>query len=480
MVQPVSTDYGFPIDMESFTHYRLPRWSKTPITIHYTPEAEKFPVVPSSDSRTHRNPFVPGVAKMPPYFGRRPAVDRVLAEVGDNLREPVGSSSATGSDYVYFYGPRGMGKTVQLNAFQKQIRQRDNPDVLLELSASMVRTEEAMRRHLSAPHIEMTGMKDSSTPLSTPTPIDKVRDQTQRWIQRFRSSDSYLVRQVRRLRPQDARVFAGLGYVNMALPNEPDISAGQSLRRIGGSTLITLDEAHTVEPAALGILLEAVQEVGKYMPVALVLAGTPDLPDVLGMAGASFWIRGQRLPIGLLAPSAARDVIEYPLLDAELTCNPQAVAELAAAADHYPWFLQLYGREAFDVMQQTGTRHFDVTECRVAIDRAQGPRIQYYDHLRTDFSTIEKRQLARHVAVQLRANDYVMTTTELEDMLHVVDPSQSSTSQASLRHTGYIVEGSKPGTWEPGLPSFMDYMIAVTESNGPGTTPTAVPPKSRP
>ncbi len=74
--------------------------------------------------------------------------------------------------------------------------------------------------------------------------------------------------------------------------------------------LIVLDEAHMddVRPDTLKSLMNAVQTVGwtKYQ-TALVLAGTPGLKDQfqLRQTQASYWIRGNRLPIGLLSPSAA-------------------------------------------------------------------------------------------------------------------------------------------------------------------------------
>ena len=430
-------------------------------------------MAPSHVDRTRpKNPFVPGVAKMPPHFGRRPAVDSVLENVSINLQATIGPSTVIGPDYVYLYGPRGTGKTVQLNAFQEQIRQRDNPDILLELSPSMVRTEETMLRYLFAPAIEMTGLHKSQHSPESTLNIRKALARARQWVRQFRPLDSYLTRHVQNLRPQEARVFAGFGVVNMVLPGEPDISAGQSLRRLGGPVLITLDEAHTVEPAALAVLLEAVQEAGKYIPIALMLAGTPDLPDVLQQVGTTFWVRGQQLPIGRLASEAAHDVIECPLLDADMTCNPTAVDDLVAAADYYPWFLQLYGREAFEVMQQEAVLHFDEAECQAAIERTRIPRQNYYARLRKEFRSTDERSLARTVALTFKKRNGSLTTDELEALLDGMNPERAEAREAHLRHAGFIVEGQEPDTWEPGIPSFMDYMIAATEPRTCSSVPS--------
>ncbi len=277
----------------------------------------------------------------------------------------------------------------------------------------------------------------------------------------------------------EARATVGLGSVTFTLPAGPDRSAGESLAQLGGPLLITLDEPHMVEPEALNILLNAVQDAGESMTVGLVLGGTPDLIDRLRKAGASFWSRGQRLPIGRLSHEVACDVIKHPLREAAMTYESSAIDNLVQAADHYPWFLQLYGQKAFMAVQQSDGRHFGAAVCQEAITQAHKARQNYHAELRQEFRSPEHRSAARTVALAFGRRQGVMTGIELEDMLTAMCPDGAAEHETRLRHTGFIVEGYEADTWEPGIPSFMDYMIRITEP-APPSKPDSSLPNSQP
>ncbi len=431
----------------------------------------------TNDSASTDNPFVPGIAKPPPFMGRRPDVERILTRVLNGLKPPSESIDITGPDFLYLYGPRGTGKTVQLNALRHQIRTRPEPDILLTLNADMVGTEKGMHQVLFRPRIEMTGVAPSDSEPNRWPNRKELMDLVLAWIRRWHRSHSDLVRDVQALQATEARLSAGFGSITLTLPEHPDRSAGESLLRLGGPVLITLDEAHMVEPAALRILLNAVQEAGERIPLAVALAGTPDLTDCLHGAGASYWDRGYQLRIGRLEMDAAYDVIKRPLLDAGLTCDSDAVLTLIRKADCYPFFLQLYGREAFDAVQTRGTNHLGMKECQAAIAAARDPRRRYYERRRKEFQTLGEQALAREVALAFQACGNVMTAPELEKVLDALGADQASERETFMRHKGYICEGAVAGTWEPGIPSLMEYMIEMTK---PATKIEAVPQKPRP
>ena len=146
-----------------------------------------------------------------------------------------------------------------------------------------------------------------------------------------------------------------------------------------------------------------------------------------------------------------------------MTYDPEAVAELVLAADHYPWFLQLYGREAFNAVQDAGGHHFGAAECQTVIEHALKPRLLCYDRLSSEFETDNNFQLARTVALHFKQGGGVLTRMQLHQMLTETDPERALEQATLLRHSGFIVERAEPGTWEPGIPSFMDYMIRTTE-----------------
>ncbi len=397
-------------------------------------------------------------------MGRRPDVEPAL----DSALYMLTQMSDPRARFLYMYGPRGTGKTVQLNAFRDQCRTRAEPDILLTLTADQVATEEGMRHALFRPRIEMTGVGQDDADADPASDRKDRMDVVRAWLQRWRSSHSDLVRDVPALQPTEVRLSAGFGSVILTLPKQPDRSAGESLLRLGGPVLITLDEAHMVGPDALRILLNAVQEAGERMPVVLALAGTPGLIDRLQEAQASFWDRGLHLPIGRLAAAAARDVIERPLLNAGMTVAPVALARLTGATNFYPFFLQLYGEAAFDAVQESGTGHLDEAECSAAIQGVHESKCRYYERRKWEFmEQPDGLHVGRTIALAFRQHDNHLTTTQVQAELDALDPERTMDRWRFLRHKGYIWDGPVPGSWEPGIPSLMDYMIETTEPDPP-------------
>ncbi len=412
------------------------------------------------------NPFVPGFGEIPPVMGRRPQVDQVL----DNVTRLLARAEKPGPRAVYLYGPRGTGKTVHIQNFQNRLRHGAAPVTMINLSARMVKTQEAMTRALFTPDIELAGGELANGVLDG-LGQDKAFSKMRKWVKKLQSSHSYLAQHVQTMRPADMRIWGGLGYIRVEPPDEPDISSGRSLQRLRAPLLITLDEAHKVEPAALGHLLDAVQDAGATQRSVLILGGTPDLIDQLRACGSTFWDRGQRLPLGRLSKASATDVLAIPLRRAGITVDGPTLDDLVAATDHYPWFLQLYGHEAYNVVQETGGRHLGPVIGSEVRKRARLLREMNYDDRRQEFHTPELNRAARAVARAFRDHDGVMEAPQLERMLAAFDVDVPGQTERHMRHVGLIVEGAEPGTREPGVPSFMDYLLRVLEPDTPDPLP---------
>ncbi len=416
-------------------------------------------------SEPHENPFKPGFGRPPPFMGRRPVVEHKLDDVMHGLGRPESPEPRA----LFLYGPRGTGKTVHIREFQARLRQSDTPLAMIDLSARMVKTEKAMEQALFTPDIEVAGgdLADEHSVSRSETFQSRIRD----WANKIPSSKSVLAQQVKNMKPKDIRIWAGLGYITLEAPDKPTISSAKSLQRLGIPLLITLDEAHKVEPAALGHLLDAVQEAGAAMPVVLMLGGTPDLIDQLRVCGSTFWERGQRLHLGRLSQASATDVMAVPLRQAGITVDGPTLDDLVAATDHFPWFLQLYGHEAYEAVQEKGGRHLGPVIGSEAIKRARLLRDSNYSDRRQEFRPPEQSRAARAVAQAFRDHDGVMEAPQLERMLAAFDTDVPGQMERHMRHVGLIVEGVKPDTYEPGVPSFMDYLLRVLEPDPPAPAP---------
>ena len=160
-------------------------------------------------------------------------------------------------------------------------------------------------------------------------------------------------------------------------------------------------------------------------PVVLVLAGTPDLVDSLKSCGATFASRGQMMPIGNLEAEAVQSVIREPLLASGMTVDDETIRTLAPGADHYPWFLQLYGHEAYQAVDRLGSNHLGMEECRIALECARIPREDYYDLMKDELED-EKGgwAMARAIARQFLQGPGFMTNRELDQAMAAVEPNR--------------------------------------------------------
>ncbi len=410
------------------------------------------------------NPFRPGFGRLPPFMGPRLQVENSLTEICDLLADPEHPDPMA----LYLYGPRGTGKTVHLRSLHEKLRKRRHPSVLLALKSDRVATAAGMRQSLFRPRIEVIGeamaaLGEEEMSADASGMSERAWDQARKLLLKTPLAQSSLIHDIRAMTAHEAEFRFGLGSLTLTLPQSPDRSASESLVDLGAPVLITLDEAHMVEPEALRLLFNAVQEAGHDRPTVLVLAGTPDLVECIKGCGASFSDRGQKMPIGCLDAEAAWAVIREPLRTAGITADDKAIGTLARAADRYPWFLQLYGHAAFEHVGESGGMHLDMEACRRAIATAHPLRQRHYASLAADFIHADNHDLVRATALEFKRRNGVVRYLTLHQMLRGLYGDRAAAQGRLLRHVGFIVEGRKDGTWEPGIPSFMDYIIQATE-----------------
>ncbi len=372
------------------------------------------------------NPFRPRFGRAPPFMGRRKAVERDLGRVLGAIRGGESDVQA-----VLLYGPRGNGKTVLLNWLERQAEGEDGrrPVTAVRFSSrdigSLDRMARAVRRHRNRASRLRAAVKDASFRLELPLlSVDVGGDQD-----------------------------AGAALEDWLYQGEHPL-------------LLTVDEAHETEPGALGDLLNAVQIAGGARPIALVLAGTPGIMATLQAAGASFWSRCERLPIGLLSDDAAREVLAVPFRRAGLVADPEAVALLAEAADNYPYFLQLHGHAAWDLVSDRRLGELRVRHVQPALESAHNVRRHYYGDRYDEFDREGLLPVARRVALAFRASldsrlhdmDLNRTLTEFESK-----PGRRARIKDFLVAKGYVWRDGADRDWTPGIPSLMDYMVEETE-----------------
>jgi len=266
------------------------------------------------------NPYHPG-------FGRSPSVlagrDALIADVVDSLD---GSGAGFGRLLV---GDRGVGKTVLLNAIEGRAR---------ELGWAVV-TRQIIRG--SAVEGLLDALPDALEDSWGPRP--KIRKLTAEVTVGINVGVAKVETKVS---PKDTRAVSPAYALERNLTR---IGEHCLEHRYGAGVLISLDEAHKLQPSEVEVLGSVMQVVieRRELPIVVLLAGLPDLIETL-RAGGTFLERLERRQVGLLTAAQARTALTGAARTAGATVTPEAAALLADASGGYPYFVQIYGHATWD------------------------------------------------------------------------------------------------------------------------------------
>jgi len=126
-------------------------------------------------------------------------------------------------------------------------------------------------------------------------------------------------------------------------------ASGQAAKEAGTALAIFIDELQYVDEAQLAALITALHRtVQRRLPVVLIGAGLPQLRGRMGRA-KSYAERLFDFPeVGPLAFDAARDAIAKPAAAEGVDFAEGALECIIEATQGYPYFLQEWGKHAWD------------------------------------------------------------------------------------------------------------------------------------
>lgn len=296
------------------------------------------------------NPFRPGAGTPPPALvGRDELISRFRVTTGRALRGRPGKS-------VMPIGLRGVGKTVLLNEFIRVAEQEglrvgyiEAPETgdLRRLLASRLRTilldldragkvSRAAKRALGALRSFTYNLPDGTSISVNVDALIGVADSGE-------LADDLT----------DLLVEAGSAAVD---------------RKTG--IVLAIDEVQYLSSSELGALITAIHRtVQLNLPVVLVGAGLPQLPGLSGEA-KSYAERLFEFPhIGPLVDADAREVLQIPVAEQDVRFTDDALELLIERTSGYPYFLQEWGYEAWNVADSTPITRADVEEAAPLVRR---------------------------------------------------------------------------------------------------------------
>ncbi|MGK0617924.1 AAA family ATPase [Meiothermus cerbereus] len=283
------------------------------------------------------NPFSPGAGAPPPELVGR---DQILSQAQILLgrvkqKRPEKSMVLTGL--------RGVGKTVLLNEIERMARQNDYRTILLEAH------EDKPLGVLLAP-----GLRNLLYELNR---VAGAGEQVKRGLAVLRSFIGAIKVSVGELTLgldiEPARGSADTGDIEIDLPNLL-VAIGEAAEDRKTAVALLIDEVQYFSSKELGALIMAMHKLQqRQLPIVLVGAGLPILPGLAGDS-KSYAERLFAFPeVGALSESDAIKALAEPALAKGVRFEPAALSEIYRLTKGYPYFLQEWGYQCWNLAEQS-------------------------------------------------------------------------------------------------------------------------------
>jgi hypothetical protein len=399
-----------------------------------------------------RNPYAPGAGQRPPELAGRDeqlqAFDVVLERIARGRPERS----------VVLTGLRGVGKTVLLNALRSAAVRAHWGTGKLE-----ARPDQRLRRPLSAAlHV---AVRELGHPAG-----DEV-EHVLGVIKAFAQRDSAPGTKLREKWNPGIDVPAVTGRADSG---DIEIDLVELLTDVGGlaadlgrGVAVFIDELQDLGPEDVSAICAACHEISQSgLPVIVVGAGLPHLPAVLS-ASKSYserLFRYQR--IDRLDRDAADLALVAPASEEGAAFEPTALEALYAATAGYPYFVQAYGKVAWDVAPRSPITAEDV---RVAAPEAEAELAVGFFGSRYERATPAEREYLRAMADA--AHQHVQEGEAVDEtesvptaaVASVLDrkPQSLSPARDALLKKGLIYSGER-GQIAFTVPHFGRYLRTTT------------------
>jgi hypothetical protein len=290
------------------------------------------------------NPYVPGAGTYPPELsGRNDVLEKASVAVAR-------AKNGLASQGLMLVGLRGVGKTVLLNAI------RENAEAAGAV-APLVETPEGR----SLPALLIPALQEALTKLGHMSAAGE-------WTRRaMRTLGSFV--KAMKLSYKDIEFGLDLGTEPGSADSgslEHDMGAlfeavGHAAKERKTMLLLCMDELQYVKESELGVLLAVLHRCNqRRLPVVFVGAGLPQLVGQMGKA-KSYAERMFEFPeIGALPESAAREAVEKPARAQKVAFNENALKEILAATQGYPYFLQEWAKQSWNAAKHSPVTLADV------------------------------------------------------------------------------------------------------------------------
>ncbi|MET8758276.1 ATP-binding protein [Lentzea sp. NPDC004782] len=393
-----------------------------------------------------RNPFAPGAGQRPPELAGRDkevgAFEVVLERVARGRPERS----------LVLTGLRGVGTTVLLGELRSmavkrgwgagKVEARPDADLRRPLSAALHRAiRDLAVRHRAPDRVEaILGILKAFALRAAPDGA-KLRDRWQPGID-----------------VPAAQGRADSGDIEIDLV-ELFTDVAELAQDVGTGVALLIDEMQDLKPDDISALCAACHELSQLgAPLVVVGAGLPHLPAVLS-ASKSYSERLFRyVRIDRLSREDADRAVLAPVEREDAGITDEALDALFDASGGYPYFIQAYGKAAWDAAPADPISALDVS---VAAPEADAELAVGFFGSRYERATPAEREYLRAMAELTDGKDAGVNTAQVADHLGR-KPSSLSPARDSLIKKG-LVYSAERGQIAFTVPHFGRFLLGREE-----------------
>ncbi|MEU7529405.1 ATP-binding protein [Saccharothrix sp. NPDC042600] len=374
-----------------------------------------------------RNPFAPGAGQRPPELAGR---DKELSAF-DVVLERVARGRPERS--LVLTGLRGVGKTVLLGELRSMALKRGWGAGKVE-----ARPEAGLRRPLSA--ALHRAIRDLAVRHRAPDRVEAVLGVLKAFALKANPEDAKLRdRWQPGIDVPAAQGRADSGDIEIDLV-ELFTEVAELAQDVGTGVALLIDEMQDVRPDDVSALCAACHELSQSgAPLVVVGAGLPHLPAVLS-ASKSYSERLFRyVRIDRLSREDADRAVLAPVEREQAGILDEALDALFDASGGYPYFIQAYGKAAWDAAPADPITPLDVA---VAAPEADAELAVGFFGSRYERATPAEREYLRAMAELTDGKDAGVNTAQVADHLGR-KPSSLSPARDSLIKKGLVYSAER-------------------------------------
>ena len=275
------------------------------------------------------NPFVPGAGSIPAVLAGR---EEFISAAQLAIRRTVAGYPEQG---IVFHGLRGVGKTVLLNHIGKHIRDSNLRKIFIEV-----------QERQSFPEMVVAELRELLLGMSVQ---EKVLQRAKQALLGFAKG---LKVSIGDMAVEYSPGIADNGNIELDMQTLFEaIGAAAAEQKI--AIIFVIDEMQYLNKAEKSALCVSFHKaVQRGLPMLLLGAGLPQLLGQLGDAKSY----AERLfvyrKVDSLTPEAARQALEQPAAAASVKFAADALDEIIKQTCCYPYFLQEWGKQIWNVSQE--------------------------------------------------------------------------------------------------------------------------------